>query len=48
MIFVKETIHLRPRQIFTIFDPYPLRRHFFTTIRRQIWQIIDPPPPKKW
>ena len=22
--------------------PTPLRRHFFTTIRQQIWQIFDP------
>ena len=28
--------------------PTPLpRRQFFTTIRRQIWQIFDPSPPKK-
>ena len=25
-----------------IFDPY--RRQFFTTLRRQIWQIFDPSP----
>ena len=38
---------LRRRQIFTIFLPLPLyRRQFFTTIRRQIWQIFDPSPPK--
>ena len=36
------TIHLRRRQIFTSFDPYPLRRQFFTTICRQIWQVLDP------
>ena len=40
------TIHLRRRQIFTIFDPYPLRRQFFTSIHRQIWQIFDPFPLK--
>ena len=26
--------------------PTPLRRQFFSTIRRQIWQIFDPSPPK--
>ena len=25
--------------------PTPLRRQFFTIIRRQIWQILDPSPP---
>ena len=25
----------------------PFRRQFFTTIRRQIWQIFDPSPPTK-
>ena len=42
------TIHLRRRQIFTIFDPYPPLASvgsFFTTIRRQIWPIFDPSPP---
>ena len=29
------------------FDPYPpYRRQFFSTIRRQIWQIFDPSPPR--
>ena len=36
------TIHLRCRQIFTFFDPYPLRRQSFTTIRWQICPIFDP------
>ena len=27
--------------------PTPLLRQFFTTIRRQIWPIFDPSPPKK-
>ena len=41
------TIHLRRRQIFTNFWPLPpYRRQFFSTIRRQIWQIFDPSPPK--
>ena len=41
------TIHLRCRQIFHDFLPLPpYRRQFFTTIRRQIWQIFDPSPPK--
>ena len=26
--------------------PTPYRRQFFSTIRRQIWQIFDPSPPK--
>ena len=31
-----------------IFDPYPPTvGSFFTTIRRQIWQIFDPSPPLK-
>ena len=37
-------MYLRRWQIFTIFDPYS--RQFFTTIRRQIWPIFDPSPPK--
>ena len=42
------TIHLRRRQFFYNFRPLPpLRRQFFTTIRRQIWQIFNPSPPKK-
>ena len=41
-------IHLRRRQIFTIFDPYPPSRwQFFTTVFRQIWPIFDPFPPKQ-
>ena len=44
--FALGTIHLRSWQIFTIFDPYPLRRQFFTTIHKQIWQIFDPSPLK--
>ena len=40
------TIHLRRRQIFKIFDPYPLRRQIFTTICRQFWPIFDPSPQK--
>ena len=41
------TIHLRRRQIFTLFWPLPpYHRQFFTTIRRQIWQIFDPSPLK--
>ena len=27
--------------------PLPLHWQFFTTIRRQIWPIFDPSPPKK-
>jgi hypothetical protein len=39
------TIHLRRRQFFTLFWPLPpYRRQFFSTIRRQIWQIFDPSP----
>ena len=39
------TNHLRRRQIFQDFLPLPpYRRQFFTTIRRQIWQIFDPSP----
>ena len=46
-VFRLETIHLRRRQIFTNFWPLPpYRRQFFSTIRRQIWQIFDPSPPK--
>ena len=45
-------LDLRRRQIITIFDPFPLRRQFFTTICRQIWSILTPPPKKcrrlKW
>ena len=42
------TIHLRRRQIFHNFWPLPpYGRQFFTTIRRQIWQIFDPSPPKQ-
>ena len=42
------TIHLRRQQIFHDFWPLPpYRRQFFTTIRRQIWQIFDPSPPSK-
>jgi hypothetical protein len=42
------TIHVRRRQIFHDFwPPPPYRRQFFTTIRRQIWQIFDPSPSKK-
>ena len=45
---MKGTIHLRRRQIFTIFDPYPTTvGSFFTTSRRQIWPIFDPYPPLK-
>ena len=41
------TIHLRRRQIFTLFWPLPpYHRQFFSTIRRQIWQIFDPSPPR--
>ena len=44
------TVHLRRRQIFTIFYPYPppVGRFFYyvLTIRRQIWPIFDPSPPK--
>ena len=41
------TIHLRRRQIFTHFRPLPpYRRQFLCTIRRQIWQIFYPSPPK--
>ena len=37
------TIHLRRRQIFTIFDPYPPPvGSFFTTIHRQLLPIFDP------
>ena len=43
----KGTIHLRRRQIFTNFRPLPpYRRQFLCTIRRQIWPIFDPSPPK--
>ena len=39
--------HLRRRQIFYDFWPLPpFRRQFFITIRRQIWWIFDPSPPK--
>ena len=42
------TIHLRRRQFFHDFWPLPpYRRQFFTTIRRQIWQIFDPSPTEK-
>ena len=40
------TIHLRRWQFFTLFWPLPpYCRQFFSTIRRQIWQIFDPSPP---
>ena len=43
--FALGTIHLRRWQIFTLFDPYPpYGRQFFSTNRRQIWQIFDPSP----
>ena len=46
--FLIGTIRLRRRQIFHDFGPLPpYRRQFFTTIRRQIWQIFDPSPPNK-
>ena len=42
------TLHLTRQQNFHDFWPLPpYRRQFFTTIRRQIWQIFDPSPPKK-
>ena len=42
-----ETIHLRRRQIYTIYDPYrPPSAVIFTTIRRHIWPIFDPSPLK--
>ena len=42
------TIHLRRLKIFHDFRPLtPYGRQFFTTIRRQIWQIFDPSPPKQ-
>ena len=31
--FLLGTIHLRRCQIFNVYDPYPLCRQFFTTIR---------------
>ena len=32
-------------KFFTIFDPQtPYRWQFFTTIRWQIWQVLDPSP----
>ena len=41
-------IHLRRRQIFMIFDPYPPPPAvFFTTIRQQILPIFDTFPPKE-
>ena len=43
-VHVLATFHLRRRQIFTIFDPYPPLSAFFTTFRQQIWQIFDPSP----
>ena len=39
------TIHLRRRQIFTVFWPLtPYCRQFFSTIPWKIWQIFDPSP----
>ena len=39
-------IHLRRRQVFQDFWPLPpYCWQFFTTICRQIWQIMTPPPP---
>ena len=37
------TIHLRRWQIFTIFDPYPLRRHFvyYYTLKTPLFHSRD-------
>ena len=41
------TFHLRRQQIFHNFWPLPhYRRQFFSTIHREIWQILDPSPLK--
>ena len=49
MIFLSfNHCELQDRSTFDLVDPYPpYRQQYFTTIRRQIWQIFDPFPPKQ-
>ena len=42
--FLLGTIHLRRCQIFNVYDPYPLCRQFFTTIRKKFDQFLTSTP----
>jgi len=48
MILYERDHSFKTSAIFYDFLPLPpSRRQFFTTIRRQIWPIFDPSPPKE-